>query len=161
MSNNITITVTDNFKAPSVQTYTPFDFKSICEYKDTCYDERLSLLSLNTNYKTMEWYANYLETASIVARHNPDTYATYLLDLGYIPIVYLPSCSAMAAATLLNVLKQADLQFIQIRATSFNQSYVVSDSYDAWVHKLDILQKFNIEPRAVTSAEVVRRLYGS
>ena len=85
---------------------------------------------------------------------------TYLLDLGYIPIVFLPACLTQAMyAKMVNVLTRIELPFVQFKTRSFNIKYFESDTFDAWVSKLDVAKLLNMNPENVRSADLAGRLY--
>ncbi len=161
MTSDLSVLTTKNFGSPSIVTYSEDDFRKICNTRTTVYDKRLDILSIDTDPSNMNWYINYLQTTSYIAKHNPDAYSNYLLDLGYIPIVYLPLCFQELSASLLNTLNAREIPYVQIRTTSFSRAYVASDAYDAWISKMDLQRIFDMDPRTVTSVEAFRRIYGS
>lgn len=160
MSNSIQINMSVNFKYSGVEIIEMEDFELLCEREDVYYDERMELVSVNTNWRDVQWYYNYLETTAAMAVKNSEAYATYLLDLGYIPVVYVPTCAKNVIVSMLNVLNTLNIPFIRVKSTSFSKKYFVSDMHDSWVHKFDIERILGIPVSEITSKEVVRRLYG-
>lgn len=67
---------------------------SYLERADVFYDIRTNMLVNNVDMLGMQWYYNYLESNARFAFKNPNAYPGYLLNLGYIPVVFLPSCCA-------------------------------------------------------------------
>ncbi len=157
--SSLNVLVSKNFKDAQMRSFTDYEFKNICSLPDTCFDSRTYMISTDTDLNSMEWYFNYLTTISEMARQHPDAYPTYLLDLGYIPIVYLPTCLTSLSAVMHSVLNTAALPYISIKTTSFNRSFVPSDTYDLWVHKMDISRKFDIDLGDIRSSDIARRLY--
>ena len=129
------------------------------ERPDVFYDSRNNLLSYNCDFSNNEWYYNYLNTNALYAHKNPSAYPTYLLDLGFIPVVFLPSCCAHLSATMINTLVQKGIPHIKTGAYSFMLRRPVTDVLDAWVSKLDIERIFGIPLKDITSADVARRIF--
>lgn len=127
---------------------------------DVFLDERNNLFSYECNFEGWEWYYNYLKSNANFAFRNPKAYPTYLLDLGYIPVVFLPSCCSNRAVTMINTLDQKGIPYIKTGAYSFLLSKPQLDYMDAWVSKLDIERIFGIPIGSINSVDVVRRIYG-
>lgn len=149
----------NNFQYTGVREIDELEMSMLADQGELLFDERLSIMSVNNTLSNIDWIINYLKTASMFAKSNPSAYATYLLDLGYVPVVYLPSCCSAASHNIIGLMNRVGLQYINVKATSFTQSYFVSDMYDAWVHKLDAAKFLGIDPIDVTSEKIIRRLY--
>lgn len=159
-SQKITIYTSNNFEYVGQETMERKQLESLIADSSVIYDARTNMLSYNTDLSNMMWYQNYLKANSIFAQHNPDAYMTYLLDLGYIPIVFLPACLTQAMyAKMVNVLTRIELPFVQFKTRSFNIKYFESDTFDAWVSKLDVAKLLNMNPENVRSADLAGRLY--
>ena len=128
--------------------------------EDVYMDERNNMFSYFTDFSNMEWYYNYLKSNSRYALRNPKSYPTYLLDLGYIPVVFLPSCCSSRSVSMINKLDTMNIPYIQTGAYSFVQNKPSLDYMDAWVSKLDIERIFGIPLNNITSVDVARRIYG-
>ena len=161
MSKSITIYTAQNFKDLESKSMLVEEVTDYCSLNEAILDDRTGVFSGHNNFSDLQWYYNYLELTSYFARRNPDSYATYLLDLGYIPIVYLPSFAQSIAPKLLSKLQVSGIPFIQHKSTSFVLSYYNSDTMDAWVSKIDIRKHLGIDFEQATSAEVARRIFES
>lgn len=126
---------------------------------DTYMDTRMYMISTHTNFKTKDWLINYLNTAAYFASKNHDAYPTYLCDLGYIPVVYLPTCVPTLGTKLMLILDEKNIPYIKVKGTSFIQKYFNTDITDAWVHKLDAAKILGCKPEAVRSADFVREVF--
>lgn len=123
------------------------------------YDTRLGMLVENLSLTDIEWYANYLDTNAYIAGKNPSAYPTYLLDLGYIPIVYLPSCCITLGVPMLAQLDVQNIPYIKMSPLSFVHQYCNIDTVDAWVSKLDIHEALGIPVDQIKASDVARRLF--
>lgn len=132
---------------------------SYLERPDVYYDLRNNMLISNPDFNGWQWYYNYLDSNARFAQRNPSAYPNYLLNLGYIPIVFLPSCCSSLAVTMLNTLDYKRLPYIKTAAYSFVVQRPPMDIVDAWMSKLDIEKLFGIPLTEITSSEVVRRIY--
>ena len=124
------------------------------------FDTRTNMLSSDSRFDTFDWYINYLKTTAIFAGKNPSAYPTYMLDLGYIPVVYLPSCCVGTYAEMFAKLDKIDIPYVKLNPTSFVMKYVDIDAVDAWVSKMDISRLWGIPVEQVRSVDVVRRIFG-
>lgn len=151
----------DNFKLNLEKQLGEDELIQLCSKSDTYLDERTGMISANTDLKGIQWYLNYLETTGIFAKRNPKAYPTYLLDLGFIPIVYLPSPCMSASASMIAKLHTNNIEFVAMRPMSFVYSNFsdAPETSDAWVSKLEIEAKLGIPIDSITSTEVVRRLF--
>lgn len=127
--------------------------------KDTYLDSRMYMISVNTNFQNNDWLINYLNTAAYFARKNPDAYPTYLCDLGYIPVVYLPTCVPTLGTKLMLILDAKKIPYIKVKGTSFVQKYFNTDMTDAWVHKLDAAKVLDCKPEEVRAVDFVKEVF--
>lgn len=162
MSKIVNVLMTENFKNLETKQIDNDDLANYIKTHDSVFlDERTGVFTCDTNLSNLDWYYNYLNLCSDFARRNPGSYSTYILDLGYIPIVYLPSFAQPLAPKLLSKLQVSGIPFIQHKATSFILSYYNSDVMDAWVSKMDIEKHMGISIEKATSVEVARRVFES
>lgn len=124
------------------------------------FDARNDMLSYDSSFADNTWYFNYIKSNVNFAARNPKAYPSYLLDLGYVPVVFLPSCCSQQAVTMINVLDQKGYPYIKTGAYSFVKQRAYLDYMDAWMSKLDIERIFGIPLFQITSEEVIRRIYG-
>lgn len=159
-SAKITVYIANNFEPDHQEVMDRREVESLIADGTVIYDARTNVISYNTDLSNMTWYLNYLRANSVWRKQNPDAYMTYLLDLGYMPIVFLPSCLAQPLYTkMVNVLTKISLPFVQFKSRSFNIKYFESDTFDAWVSKLDVAQLLNITPEDVRADDLARRLF--
>ena len=159
-STKITVYKAYNFEPDHQEVMERREVESLIADRTVIYDARTNVISYNTDLSNMTWYQNYLKANDIFAKQNPDAYMTYLLDLGYMPIVFLPSCLAQPMyAKMVNVLTKISLPFVQFKSRSFNIKYFESDTFDAWVSKLDVAELLHIAPKDVRADDLARRLF--
>ena len=151
------VNIAKNFKHEGLQ---EMPSEGWLQRADVYLDERNNTLSYETNFNNMEWYYNYLSSNAKFALRNPKAYPAYLLDLGYIPVVFLPSCCSSRSVTMINKLDNMNIPYIQTGAFSFVTSRPSLNYFDAWVSKLDIERIFNIPLDQITSVDIARRIYG-
>lgn len=158
VKNNLVLNLSDNFKFTSKGEVAGVDTLS---ESDTYMDSRMALLSYHTDFKGLQWYLNYLETAAYFARRNPTSYPSYMLKLGYVPVVYMPSCVGTLGVKMMADLDKLQIPYVRMRATSFVVPYFQSDMVDAWASKLHLGEYFNVAPESIRSSDVIRRLFTS
>ena len=122
-------------------------------------DMRNKMQCAKCDFESIDWYVNYLNTNANFASKNPDAYCSYLLQIGYIPIVFVPSFLQEAAVTFQAILDRERIPYFKYAAMSFTLSRVQLDVSDCWVSKLDIERLLNIPIRDIRSSEVARRLF--
>lgn len=127
--------------------------------ESTFVDARMAMISYKTDQSGLDWYVNYLSTAAYFARKNPKTYPTYLLQLGYVPVVYVPSCAGVHGVKFMTILDNSGIPYVRMKATSFVIPYFQSDMVDAWCSKLALGDYLKCKPEDVRSVDVVRRLF--
>ena len=130
----------------------------IVRSSDTYLDERSMFLSFSINLSNWDWYFNYLDFIKNCALKRPDARPSYMLDLGYIPVIYLPSCLSHLENDLIRVLDVKGVPYVKQRKMSFSHSKVDLEGYDVWVSKLDAATYLNCEPEDVTSKAFIRRV---
>lgn len=156
MSNTIKVNISENFVERGSE---DLPNESWLNRPDVYYDLRNNMLCYHADFSNMQWYLNYLDSNARYASRNPSAYPGYLLNLGYIPIVFLPSCCSQYSVTMINKLDSLQLPYIKTAAYSFVLQRPAMDTVDAWVNKLDIEEKFGIPMLDITSRKVVERIY--
>lgn len=148
--------VGDNFK---VEGQSEFPTNSDYLKQDgVFFDERANFLTRNLDLSDFQWYYNYLDFMQTMANKNPNAKPMYLLDLGYVPVVYLPSCCLQIGPKLVEALDAADVPHVRLSPTSFVSKYCNLMTVDAWVSKMDIYERLGVKPEEVTSEMILRRL---
>lgn len=127
----------------------------------TFVDARMAMVSYQTDHNGIDWYLNYINTAAYFARKNPKAYPSYLTALGYVPIVYVPSCAGMHGVKFMTILDNSGIPYVRMKATSFVVPYFQSDMVDAWCSKLVLGDYLHIKPEDVRSADIIRRLFAN
>lgn len=154
--SSLKVFIGDNFKVEG-QDLLPTS-SSYLKRPDVYYDERSRFLTRNLNLSNWDWYYNYLEFTQVLASKNASAKANYLLDLGYVPVVYLPTCCLQLGNKMLEALDKVGIPYVKIRPTSFVNKYCDIVAIDAWVSKMDAASILGIPPEKVTSVAIVRRL---
>lgn len=122
------------------------------------FDERANFLTYGLNLHNYEWYYNYLNFMQVASTKNMNANPSYLLNLGYIPVVYLPSCCLQLTDSLMKVLEVNKVPHIKKAPTSFATKYCNIMTTDAWVSKMDVHEMLGVTPEKVTSEMLLRRL---
>lgn len=125
----------------------------------TFFDARMAMVSYQTDHTGLDWYLNYINTAAYFARKNPKAYSSYMLQLGYVPVVYMPSCAGLDGVKYMSILDNSGIPYVRMKATSFVIPYFSSDMVDAWCSKLVLGDYMHCKPEDVRSADVIRRLF--
>lgn len=134
------------------------DYENLITSTDnTLYDERTGTLSYNTDRSTWKWYYNYVNSVSILAQKNPNAPACNLLDLGYVPLVYLPTCATNMENDLFTILDVTKIPYVKLRKTSFVFSKVDLTGADAWISRMDAAPMLGCAPENVRSEDCIRR----
>lgn len=126
---------------------------------DIFFDERHNFVSHAVTPSNWDWYINYLKFVQVIARKNPSAKPNYLLDLGYVPVVYLPTCFMELSANMFNALDRINLPYIKIAPTNFLNKYLNIQGFDGWVSKMDAAKYLSCAPEEVTSIDLVRRVF--
>ena len=132
----------------------------ILDAPDTYIDERNYMVSTRTDFSNMQWLKNYMQTAAYFFNVNRDSYPAYLCNLGYIPVVYLPTCVPDLGVKLMLRLDELNIPYIKVKGTSFVKKYFDTDIVDAWVHKLDAAKVLNCAPEDVRSDMFLKEVFG-
>ena len=154
--NNFKVFVGDNFKVEG-QDVLPVNDKYL-KTAGVYFDERAYFLTRNLNLSNWQWYFNYLDFMQTAASKNPKAKPMYLLDLGYVPVVYMPSCCLKFGTELMEALDSKDIPHVKIAPTSFVRKYCDIMTVDAWVSKMDVAEPLGLKPENVTSEAIIRRL---
>lgn len=125
---------------------------------DVHFDERGNFLTHNLDLSNWQWYYNYLDFMQTAANKNVNAHATYLLDLGYVPVVYLPTCCLTLGTALREALDYKGIPYISIGPTSFVVKYCNFSTVDIWVSKMDAAPLLGVAPTDVTSEMILRKL---
>ena len=156
MNDGLRVFVGDNFKVEGQEVLSTND--AYLKRADVHFDERANFLTRNLNVSNWDWYYNYLEFMQIVANKNPQASPTYLLDLGYVPVVYLPSCCESLGARLMEAMDVKKIPYVKLPPTSFVLKHYKAMTIDAWVSKMDVYERLGVAPNEVTSEMILRRL---
>jgi hypothetical protein len=149
VGNNFTVEHQVNFS----------DIKDQLKMPGVYYDERANILSLKTDLTNWNWYFNYLDFQQVSSVKHAEARPTYLLDLGYVPVAYLPSCFVSLGAKIMEALDVSKIPYIKLSPTSFALKYCNIMTVDAWVHKMDVADMLDKKPEDVTSKDILRRLF--
>lgn len=152
----IKVFIGDNFKLLGRE---ELPSESYLNRADVLFDERTQMVTHNNNFNNLDWYYNYIETNATLAAKNPSAYPSYLLSLGFVPIVFTPSCCPSTFATvLINRLDVNQLPYIKTKAYSFVTQHTEMDNLDAWMSKMDISRIFNVPVESIRSNDIIRRI---
>ena len=122
------------------------------------YDKRHLILTTVDN-SNWDFYLNYLDLCAAFARQFPNSKPSYLLDLGYIPLIMLPTTHTDLGPKLTALLDAQHVPYVRQQPFSFLYGYTDNiDTVDIWVPKLDMAERFGIKPEEVRSKDVFRRL---
>lgn len=150
------ILLSDNF---AYQSLIDLPDEDVLNRYDVYYDMRNGMMSQNTDFTNLEWYYNYLNTNAAFSAQNPDAYVNYLPALGYIPIVFLPSCCEKYSIPMISILDSLSVPYIKLTSMSFTVKFCKMETTDVWVSKLDINKQFGIPIQNIRSADLARRLF--
>lgn len=142
----------DNFKPEGVKLLVDLDTKG------AYLDERHMFLVTNLDMSNFDWYYNYLDFVRSCSEKNPTAYPSYMLDLGYVPVVFLPTCCSELETPLRRILDARKIPYISKYPMSFTIRRLTVDGTDSWVSKIDAAKFLNIRPEEVRSVDIVRRL---
>ena len=117
-SKSVLLYEADNFKV------TDFERKSVDLKREAAlmesggvhkYLDKRHLILSTIDASSWDFYLNYLDICSVFARQYPNNKPSYLLELGYIPLIMLPSTNLELGPTLTALL---DAQNVPYKATS-------------------------------------------
>lgn len=130
-------------------------------------DTRTGSVTYGLKTDDWSWYHNYISFQQFLSNNVPDARISYLLDLGYVPVIYLPSCVATLASSdtnmttlMFKLLDASPFEYVTTRPMSFVRSKCDIDTMDAWVHKLQAADILECSPESVRSLDIIRRVYG-
>lgn len=149
------IFISDNFELIGKE---EFPNESFLKRPDVFYDSRTMMISYNTDFSNFDWYYNYINSNATFAGKNPKAYPSYLLNLGFIPIVFLPSCCQSYSVLFQNAMDIKQLPYIKTKAYSFVTQHTDIDCVDAWMSKMDISRIFNIPIEQIKAVDIIRRI---
>lgn len=146
----------DNFK------WNPTDFIEVTNDLIGCvtFDDRNSVVSFGTDLSDFEWYFNYLDIIVKLCGANPKNRVHYLLELGYIPLVALPTCFPTLETPMMQRLDRIGLPYVKMPQYAFDGAYKYDLSgIDAWVSKLDVEKVLGIPYKDVRLVDTARRVF--
>ena len=126
---------------------------------DTLYDRRCNFVSTMNDFSNWKWYYNYLNHLFILSCRKLDARPSYLLDLGYIPLIMFPTCCADKSIPLVQILDSKHIPYIRQPAMSFLNKYWDPDQLDVWVSKMEMAKLFDLEPNLIRSEVIFRRIF--
>lgn len=156
MDNSVCLYIADNYKVNQLE-------RKSCDLnlamsQGKVLDLRHLILS-DVNLDNFDFYYNYLDLVEVLSRTYPDSKPCYLLDLGYIPLIMMPTPALNLAPKLAALLDTMNVPYVRQAPFSFVTGYTNIDTVDIWVHKLDMAERFGIAPEKVRSADIFRRLF--
>lgn len=133
------------------------------------FDLRTRTLTRNLNLNNMDWYYNYIESMRHLVLKYPDGYATYLLDAGYVPVIYLPidSVDTVDRGAICNqyytelnkALMKSGIPYTSMVATTFMPFRISYNNVtDVWVSKMDAAKFLNKAPETITADDVIEEV---
>ena len=122
-------------------------------------DTRTMYVVRNLNMDNWDWYSNYIELNRFLATKNLKARPSYLLDLGYVPVVLLPSQFAEMAYDFFTILDALHVPYARLRPSSFINPKLEMSGADAWISKMDGAEVLGCQPYEVTSDKLIRRLF--
>ena len=129
----------------------------------TYFDLRYKMLCLDSKISKTDWtwYKNYLTTVRGFSEKSDNHHALAMLDIGYIPIVYMPAIDSMGTslfeyAHILNMaLDKLHVPYMTRTPISFMYTKASFVAMDSWVNKLDVADLLGKPPALVTCSDVV------
>lgn len=136
---------------------------------DVRFDLRTRMLTYDFDPSTMDWYFNYIDSIRHFAVKNPDVYAQFLLDAGYVPVIYLPidttdsvnrqSICLKWHRKLLSALMKSKFPYVSLAVTTFTPHRIqYGNITDAWVSKMDAAAILNKAPETITADDVIKEV---
>lgn len=123
--------------------------------KGKLYDTRTGIISNGCDLTKRDWFYNYLRANQTFAFQNPQSRPNYLLKMGYIPLVYVPSCFSELTINMTAILDKYNIPYVKLSPSSFVKSYIQLDNdYDTWGSKMDIWETFNLKSRGMQPTDV-------
>ena len=133
--------------------------------KSSYYDARTNSLGASVNFTNWKWYLNYIDLVGVIARNTMGkSRCTYLLNNGYIPVIYLPTDVVKAnydlEVKLFELLDCQEIPYVRLRKTSFIDRKIDIEGSDAWVSKMDMSEILGCKPYQVTTRAVLKEVFG-
>ena len=164
MSEHIFLTG-DNFKSEGMLKVTDKHLPTIAQFLDN----RSKFVAPHIDTSNWEWYFNYLNLNASYANltnvgdvglyKRNATMNDYLLQYGYIPMIFLPqTVDSGLRGKLQAVLDGKGIRYIMQKAISFVNPNYYTEDVDAWVSKLDLAEILGKSPETIRSAEAWRAL---
>lgn len=161
--NDVSVYIAQNYK---VEDYTrkPVNLNNPNKLIDSkgnplLLDKRHLILTTRDDGSSWDFYMNYLDICAAFARMFPNSRPSYLLDLGYIPLIMLPTTDLEYGSMLINLLDAQHVPYIRQQPFSFLYGYTNDiDTVDVWIPKMDMADRFNMKPESITSKDMFRRL---
>lgn len=125
---------------------------------DVLLDERTMFLTYNIDKTNWNWYFNYIDFTRIIAAKNSNARAGYLLNLGYFPVVYLPTCFSQIESHLIHILDVTQIPYVKLHKSSFALRKVDLEGFDIWVSKMDAAKILGCAPEDVRANDFIRRV---
>ena len=119
------------------------------------FDMRNLIYSRGSTF-TLDAYLNYLKISKEIAMDAAPE-RSYMLWLGFIPLIMPPSFWGDKAHALIMPVLPKTLHFYPWPASSFRGIRYTSDYPDIWVSKLDAAELCNCKPENVTVEGVLHR----
>lgn len=154
LSAAIKVFVSNNFK---VDQLIDLPDESALSNPRISYDERNHILTYDLDLSNWQWYYNYLDFVYTIS-NSRNTKATWLLDLGFVPIVYLPSCCSSYASLLFKIMDNASIPYIKMQPYSFLSRYVSDMALDGWMSKMEASKLLGLAPEKITSEIILKEL---
>lgn len=133
--------------------------------KNSFYDIRTNSLGVNVDFHNWQWYLNYIKLVGVIARNTVGkSRCAYLLNNGYIPLIYLPTDVVKAnyelEVKLFELLDSQGIPYARLRKSSFLDRKVDVEGSDAWVSKMDMSELLGCKPYEVTTCAVLKEVFG-
>lgn len=136
---------------------------------DVRFDLRTNMITFGLDTSDMQWYYNYIDSARHFAAKNPTVYSTFLLDAGYVPVIYLPIDTTDISdksfiygryyGPMLQALMDTRIKYMTFAATTFTpQRLQYGNITDAWVSKMDAAAVLNMAPDEITSDDIIEEV---
>lgn len=119
-------------------------------------DMRNYIYARNPTY-TKESYLGYLNIVKQLAMSQTYEEGTYMLRLGFIPLIMAPSFWGDKAHTMILPHIPKEFPYYPRPAVSFLNSWYRSDYPDIWVSKLDAAKLIGCKPELVTVKGVLEK----
>lgn len=136
------------------------DFQKELEMFVPEYNDRVdmrNLIYVRGATLTKEAYYGYTEYLKKMAMSSPFDNTTYMLRLGFIPLVMAPSFWGERAHEMILPIIPKSLPYYPRPSVGFRNPYFRSDFPDIWVSKLDAAKLCGCRPEQVTVKGVLEK----